>query len=116
MVADGVCGVVGRSCAVCSCCGSDPQAGVAISESGATAYHREFKKIEEYAAQKSGQPVTVAIADRGHKKFGPIIIRSPPFYQNFYAVLANIADNILYYPLDDQSLTHTDFSDIGLVQ
>lgn len=64
---------------------------------------------------KAGQPVKVAIGDRGHKKFSPTIVRAPPFYQNFYGCLNGIQAGTLYYPLEDKELTHVDFVDVGKV-
>jgi len=100
-----------------ACMAHGVQHAVIISMAGAdtrkTLYLKQFAEIEQYAASKSGQPVTVAIADRGHKKFAPIIIRSPPFYQNFYAVLANMTHGTLYYPLEDKAITHVDLGDVG---
>jgi len=83
------------------------------SETKATSYHRQFAEIEEYAMGKAGQPVKVAIGDRGHKKFSPTIVRAPPFYQNFYGCLNGIQAGKLYYPLEDKELTHVDFADVG---
>lgn len=77
-------------------------------------YARQFSEIEKYAQSKSGQPVKVALADRGHMKFAPIIVRSCPFYQNFYGVLQSIKDGTLYYPLQEYGkLAHLDFGDVG---
>jgi hypothetical protein len=83
------------------------------SESKATLYHRQFAEIEEYAMSKAGQPVKVAVGDRGHKKFAPVIIRAPPFYQNFYGCLNGIQQGTLYYPLEAEALTHVDYNDVG---
>lgn len=83
------------------------------AEQKATTYHRQFAAIEEYALGKAGQPVKVAIGDRGHKKFAPVIIRAPPFYQNFYGCLNGIQNGTLYYPLEGEQLTHVDYNDVG---
>jgi len=85
------------------------------SETKATNYHTQFSEMEEYAASKAGQPVTLPIADRGQKKFSPIIVRTCPFYQNFYGCLSAIKEGTLYYPLGDAKLTHVDYSDVGKV-
>lgn len=83
------------------------------AEKKATLYHKQFSEIEEYLQSKSGQAVKVAIADRGHKKFTPIIVRAPPFYQNFYGSYKGIEQGTLYYPLEAGKLTHVDFMDVG---
>ena len=44
-----------------------------------------------------------------------MIVRSAPFYQNFYGALASIQKGKLYYPLREGKLAHTDFHDVGAV-
>lgn len=83
------------------------------SETKETLYHRQFAEIEEYARSREGQAVKVAVGDRGHVKFSPIIVRAPPFYQNFYGSFRGIQNGTLYYPLEDGKLTHVDFMDVG---
>jgi len=91
---------------IISMCGTD-------DEKQSTQYHKQFAQIEEYAMSKSGQPVKLAMADKGKRLFCPTIIRSPPFYQNFYGSLAGIQQGMLYYPLGDSTVTHVDFNDVG---
>lgn len=55
------------------------------------------------------------MADKGKRLFCPTVIRSPPFYQNFYGSLAGIQQGKLYYPLGESVLTHVDFNDVGKV-
>ena len=55
------------------------------------------------------------MADKGKRLFCPTIIRSPPFYQNFYGSLAGIQNGMLYYPLGESTVTHVDFNDVGKV-
>ena len=92
---------------------------VLVSVAGAdrkeTAFQRQFAEIEEYALGKKGRPVKVKLADRGHMKFAPIIVRSCPFYQTFYTSIAAISTaKTLYYPLGiEGALTHTDVDDVG---
>ena len=53
------------------------------------------------------------MADKGKRLFCPTVIRSPPFYQNFYGSLAGIQQGKLYYPLGESVLTHVDFNDVA---
>jgi len=91
--------------------------GVVMSMAGTdkkvTRYHEQFGEIEDYAFSKKGRSVTLRIGDKGHVKFNPIIVRSPPFFQNFYGSLPGIKKGVLYYPLEQGNLQHVDFNDVG---
>lgn len=78
-----------------------------------TLYQTQFAEIEEYATTRTGRSVTLKVADKGHVKFNPIIIRSAPFYQNFYGSLPGIQKGKFYYPLEEGKLHHVDFNDVG---
>lgn len=81
-----------------------------------TTYQRQFAEIEAYAKSKQGSPVKLKTKDKGQVKFQPIILRTAPFYQNFYASLAGISSGELYYPLGQYGvLAHTAVDDIGKV-
>jgi hypothetical protein len=85
------------------------------AETKTTAYHKQFAEIEEYAMSRLGRPVKAGVADRGHMKFSPTIIRAPPFYQNIYGVLGTLSRGMFYYPLGNPStqLCHVDYNDVG---
>jgi hypothetical protein len=85
------------------------------AETKTTAYHKQFAEIEEYAMSRAGRPVKAGVADRGHMKFSPTVIRAPPFYQNIYGVLGTLSRGMFYYPLGNPStqLCHVDYNDVG---
>jgi len=79
-----------------------------------TLYHRQFNEIEEYALGKAGQPVKVAVGDRGKRLFAPTIVRSAQFFQNFYGSLPGLKKSTLYMPLGEHDkLVHIDVEDVG---
>ncbi len=53
---------------------------------------------------------------QGKELFYPIIVRSAPFYQNFYGSLAGIQAGQLYYPLAAGRMPHVDFNDVAKVR
>lgn len=84
------------------------------AEKRETTYQKQFWEIEEYARSKAGTPVKLKSKDKGKELFNPIILRSAPFYQNFYGSLAGIQSGTLYYPLGQHGkLPHVDFLDVG---
>lgn len=86
------------------------------AETKTTRFQKQFAEIEEYALSKAGRPVKVGIADRGHKKFTPTIIRAAPFYQNMYGLLGTLVKGTFYYPLGNPAgnLCHVSYDDVAL--